>query len=113
MCMTVFSLSYLGKTAVRSHMNSKKHQRAISAFSECPLLKCLQRSQLVDIIKPSTSTADETVRSLPEMAIEMCGVAKFVLNDNMTAEIFWCALTVMSHKCNWICNADKNTSFFF
>ncbi|KAJ8875450.1 hypothetical protein PR048_023345 [Dryococelus australis] len=86
MCVTFFIEQY-GQDSSEKPYNGKNHQKASSALSECPSLKvlfaqqkqCFQRSQLPDAIKPSTSTADETVnrfiqeQSLPETAKGMCG----------------------------------------
>ncbi|KAJ8896463.1 hypothetical protein PR048_001807 [Dryococelus australis] len=82
-----FIFEEYGQNVMRSHMNSKKDQKAFVAISECTSLKFL-----------------------PEIAKEIHRLAIFVIYDRVTyAEIIWCTLTVISHSSMRI--AEKNASF--
>ncbi|XP_062541413.1 uncharacterized protein LOC134209440 [Armigeres subalbatus] len=106
-CCTEFSLSNMGKQALRSHMKSKKHlsRTASGANSLINYIK-------LPAVPPGQSTPEaENLRSPIEPSVQNTGRTKdqpsagrgqlnqFVLRNGVTeAEIRWCIQTVMNHK---------------
>lgn len=102
-CRTVFSLSNMGKNALRSHMDGKKHLQATSSAKKSSSLQCFFKPPTaVSSTTPSTASAPSTT---PPSGINPVhnetprGLQSFVLKADVTkAEILSCLQYVMTPK---------------
>lgn len=102
LCCTEFSLSNMGKQALRSHMKSQKHTKRV-AVGKNSLLNYIPSSQQNLVAtgsanEPSSapSTSNQQVSSGPS---ERAQLDQYVFRNEVTeAVILWCIETVVSHK---------------
>lgn len=101
-CKTTFSLSNMGRQAVRSHAKGAQHQNRIRAAQRSLSLKCF-----ITPVCPITSVNEAAVptdlNNFDEVAVRSSvtprGLKSFLLKEDVTkCEILWCLHTVITHK---------------
>lgn len=104
-CSVKIFLSNMGRQALFSHMNGKKHTERLKRSSS--QLEVFFQPKKSSIMSPSLSEPHASVSSSSESASVPVvlstnrprGLEEFVLKDDVTtAEILWCVETVMTHK---------------
>ncbi|KAG0419894.1 hypothetical protein HPB47_003807, partial [Ixodes persulcatus] len=91
-CCKKFTLSNMGKMAITTHVEGKKHQAAtksLQSVSQTPIVSLFKTAANVDL--PS-ATATGVFRSVKT------SVGGFLLkNEVIKAEIMWCLNTIITH----------------
>lgn len=110
-CKTTFSLSNMGRRAVRSHSKGAQHQSRIRAAQSSLSMKCFatpvtRNTSVSEKVVASTSVVGSKVDGPPVPSIPSItpsftprGLKSFLIKDEVTkSEILWCLHTVITHK---------------
>ncbi|XP_021701533.1 uncharacterized protein LOC110676754 [Aedes aegypti] len=103
LCSSEFSLSNMGKQALKSHMRSKKHLMRAGAGSSSLLnfVKSSPTTVSVPATVTETATRSESKSSVDKSEQKSSSrvLSQFIIKNEVTeAEVLWCIQTVMSHK---------------
>ncbi|XP_048513397.1 uncharacterized protein LOC125501448 isoform X1 [Athalia rosae] len=132
-CHTTFSLSNMGRRALSSHAESKKHRiiwntrgkshdvaallspNALQVAPIIPAIRNPSTSQSASTAKASTTTSlsiDSAEQDGPEIrSLQLPRITSFLLSESVTrAEILWCLHTVEAH--NSLRAAAKGVALF-
>jgi hypothetical protein len=121
-CHCSFTLSNMGRRALRSHAKGQEHQRRIKALKQSFSIKCFTNTTAVPLKNAgvnqpaveenrvaypaapgfSVPTSASIPHALPDCIPSPStprGLQSFIIKDNVTkAEILWCLQTVVTHK---------------
>lgn len=131
LCYKTFSLSNMGRRAVISHMQSKKHASSSNASSQSssmkmflsspPVLKCSLLTPVETIVQETTElpvigesglkVAPNCHTTLSSESLGPRGLKTFIFNENVSkAEILWTIQSVITHKS--LRTAGRDVSIF-
>ena len=108
LCMCCFELGNMGKGALNSHSNSKKHQNKVSEYKSksSKLLSAWSRQS-----STSASSPTDPASILSEPDASQISLNEFVIKEDVSkAEIYWTLQMIQNHQSY---NSSKHTSPLF